>query len=192
MNLAKALAAGLGVWLALAAFAALYLDGFSPSNIIKAAFVLIGCAGVVVSVIFSYKWPALLGFGTLCVSGSLSIGLDDLTDAWGMLAAAGLFIAPCVALALLLLSMRPGGMPGPADIFRPDPGRPLDHYFALGVTIGLVALVVAAMAALWNVPTIRLYLSGQSYVLVQVIMLCCLSLLVTAPLLGSYSVRRRG
>jgi hypothetical protein len=192
MNGGKALAVALSAWLAAVPLAALFLDGAGSGSIVKALFILLGCGVVIFSAAQTYKWPALLGLGVLLVAGSLSIGVDDLTNVYWMLAATGLFIAPAIALAVTLLSMRRSAMPALSDIFKVDSSELTRHYLALGVTLGIMALLIAGMAILWNVPTIRSYLSGQGYVLVQVILFCCVSVILTAPLLGSFSVKRRG
>lgn len=192
MNLGKALAIALCGWIGVTLLIALYLDAVTTGNIVKALFITLAAVAIIVSVAYAYKWPALLAFGVLCVAGSLSIPVDDLTNAYMMLAVAGLVIAPAIALVLTLLSMRPGNMPGLADILKIASGEVTRHYIALGVATGIVVLLVASMVLLWNVPAIRFYLSGQSYVFIQTLLFCCLSLLLTTPLLGSFSVKRRG
>jgi len=212
MNWGKVLAIALCAWLGGVLLATLYMDGITTGNIVKASFIVAGAATATISVVYAHKWPALIGLGVLCVAGSLSIQIDDLTNAYLMLAVLGLFIVPAVALTLTLLSMRhvsinpvpispisinpvsnsPSNMPGLADIFKIDSGEETRHYIALGVAAGIIALLVAGMAILWNVPAIRFYLSGQSYVFIQVLLFCCISLLLTAPLLGSFGVKRRG
>jgi len=167
----------------------LSLDGLGASDIAKGLFVLASCAAIAVSVVRSSKWPSLIGLGALLVLGALVLDVYDLTDPYAMLLGAGLFCAPALVLAYLLMLSGPGKDPGLAEAFKIRLFELGHHYVALGIVCAIAVLLIAGMVILWNVPAIRFYLSGQSYAFVQALLFCSLSLLLTTPLLGTFRAR---